>query len=340
MENRLHKHFCFTVNKEEEFSRVDKFLVKKILNVSRNRIQQASESGCIYANNCLIKSNYKIKHGDIISILINSFYKDKKLKIIPENIPLNIIYEDNDIIVIDKPAGLIVHPGHGNYTGTLVNAIAGYYLSLNKNIQSIFNNEDPRLGLVHRIDKNTSGLLVIAKNTDAKTNLNMQFFHKTIKRSYLALVWGNVKSKNGTIKCNIGRNPYNRILMTTFPNNDYGKPAITHYKVLERFEYTTLIECILETGRTHQIRVHMKYIGHALFNDEFYGGNKILKGNTHTKYKQFIQNCFILCHRHALHAKTLEFIHPKTNKKFFLTSPIPKDMILLIDKWRNFSKLG
>lgn len=333
----MYEHFRFVTKKEQEFLRVDKFLVNRIMGTSRNRIQKAAEAGSIFANNHSIKSNYKVKHGDVITIIMHN--PRREVEIVPENIPLNIIYEDDDVIVIDKPAGLVVHPGYGNYTGTLINAIAGYYMSNTNNVRSIFYNEDFRLGLVHRVDKNTSGLLVIAKNPDAKTNLGMQFFHKTAQRIYWALVWGNVKTEEGTIECNIGRNLHNRMLMDVFPNTNYGKPAITNYKVLERFGYVTLIECHLKTGRTHQIRVHMKYIGHTLFNDEHYGGNEILKGSNHTKYRQFIQNCFTICQRQALHARTLSFSHPRTNKEISLESPLPEDMTLLIKKWRNFSKV-
>ncbi|BAG83378.1 RluA family pseudouridine synthase [Candidatus Azobacteroides pseudotrichonymphae] len=337
MGNKLNEHFRFVANKEQGFLRVDKFLVDKIIGTSRNRIQQAANVGSICANNHPIKSNYKVKPGDIITIVMNQPHRE--VEIAPENIPLNIVYEDDDVIVVDKPAELVVHPGHDNYTGTLVNAIAGYYSSTTSSIiQSTFYNEDFRSGLVHRIDKGTSGLLVFAKNLNAKTNLDMQFFRKTIRRNYWAVVWGNVKKEEETIKCNIGRNLHNRMLMDVFPNNNHGKPAITHYKVLERFEYVTLIECSLETGRTHQIRVHMKYIGHVLFNDRRYGGNEILKGNHHTKYKQFVQNCFAICQRQALHARVLGFTHPKTGKEILLESPLPKDMILLIERWRNFSK--
>ncbi|MDR2520703.1 MAG: RluA family pseudouridine synthase [Bacteroidales bacterium OttesenSCG-928-I14] len=338
MKNESYKHIKVVVNKEDELLRVDKFLTNKIINVSRNYIQQMSNLGYILANNCPVKSSYKIKYRDEISIFIINTDESKDLKIIPENIPLNIIYEDSYIMAIDKPAGLVVHPGNGNYTGTLINAIAWHYMSTNDKTLSVLGSIDNRLGLVHRMDKNTSGLLIIAKNFNAKTNLSMQFFKKTAQRIYLALVWGDVKKEKGTIKCNIGRNIHNRVSMTTFPNKNYGKQAITHYRVLERFGYTTLIECKLETGRTHQIRVHMKYVGHILFNDKCYGGNKILKGNNNTKYKQFIQNCFIACPRHALHAVTLKFTHPKTYKKISLKSPLPNDIELLIKKWRNFSK--
>jgi 23S rRNA pseudouridine1911/1915/1917 synthase len=255
------------------------------------------------------------------------------LEIVPENIPLNIVYEDTDLMVVNKPPGLVVHPGHGNYSGTLVNAIAWHLKDTPD-----YDAKDPRLGLVHRIDKDTSGLLVIAKNPNAKTNLGLQFYNKTTRRKYVALVWGNVKEDTGRIEVNIGRNPKDKMLMTAFPEGDWGKPAVTHYRVLERFGYVTMVECRLETGRTHQIRVHLKYIGHTLFNDERYGGHEILKGNHHTKYKQFIHNCFELCPRQALHAQTLGFVHPGTGKDVFWESSIPDDMDKLIDKWRSYTE--
>ena len=257
-----------------------------------------------------------------------------QLEIIPENIPLNIIYEDNDLLVVNKPAGLVVHPGHGNYTGTLLNALA-YYLKDNPE----YDPSDPRLGLVHRIDKDTSGLLVVAKKPEAKSHLGLQFFNKTTQRKYHALVWGIVQENEGTIEGNIGRSLKDRLQMVVFPEGDHGKTAITHYKVLERLGYVTLVECRLETGRTHQIRAHMKYIGHILFNDARYGGDQILKGTTFTKYKQFVQNCFAVCPRQALHAKTLGFVHPTTGEEMFFDSEIPFDMTELIERWRTYSNI-
>ncbi len=330
-EDERYEHYRFVADKGQSLLRVDKFLVDRIENASRNRVQNAADAGFILANGQPVKSNYKVKPNDIITIVMDR--PRREIEIIPENIPLRIVYEDDDLMVVDKPPGLVVHPGHGNYTGTLVNAIAWYLKD-----QAGFDIKDPRLGLVHRIDKDTSGLLVIAKNPDAKTNLGMQFFNKTTRRQYLALVWGNVKEDEGTIKGNIGRDPRDKMLMTVFPEGDHGKTAVTHYRVIERLGYVTLVECRLETGRTHQIRVHMKYIGHTLFNDIRYGGDEILKGNHHTKYKQFIRNCFELCPRQALHARTLGFIHPRTGEEIFLESPLPEDMKSLIEKWRTYLK--
>jgi 23S rRNA pseudouridine1911/1915/1917 synthase len=258
-------------------------------------------------------------------------YPKHELKIIPENIPLNIVYEDDQLIVINKPAGLVVHPGHGNYTGTLVNALAWYFKDL-----PLFNTTDPRPGLVHRIDKDTSGLLVVAKTELAKTSLAMQFFDKTTERKYLALVWGSVKDDSGTITGNIGRSPKNRQIFMVFPEGDHGKHAVTHYKVLRRIGYVTLVECQLETGRTHQIRVHMKYINHPIFNDANYGGDEILRGTTFSKYRQFVMNCFKILPRQALHAKTLGFIHPVTKEKMLFDSELPEDMATAIEKWENY----
>jgi pseudouridine synthase, RluA family len=330
-EDELFEHFRYVADKGQTLLRVDKFLTTRIENASRNRIQQAADAGYILANGTPVKSNYKVKPQDVITVVMDR--PRMELEIIPEDIPLNIVYEDEDLMVVNKPAGLVVHPGHGNYTGTLLNAVAWH---LKDNPQ--FDVKDPRLGLVHRIDKNTSGLLVIAKNPDSKTHLGVQFFNKTTERKYLALVWGSVKAEEGRIEGNIGRHPKDKMLMTVFPEGDYGKPAVTHYRVVERLGYVTLIECQLETGRTHQIRVHMKSIGHTLFNDERYGGNEILKGNHHTKYKQYINNCFALCPRQALHAQSLGFIHPRTKEFLSFESPLPEDMTKLIDKWRNYTK--
>jgi 23S rRNA pseudouridine1911/1915/1917 synthase len=331
-EDELYEHFRFVADKGQTLLRVDKFLVDRITGASRNRIQQAAEAGYILANDKPIKANYKVKPQDVISVVMT--YPRRESEVIPEDIPLHIVYEDDDLMVVNKPPGLVVHPGHGNYTGTLVNAIA-WHLKDNPD----YDPKDPRLGLVHRIDKDTSGLLIIAKNPDAKTNLGLQFFNKTTRREYWALVWGNVKENEGRIEGNVGRHFRDKMQMAVFPEGESGKSAVTHYRVLEKFGYVTLVECHLETGRTHQIRVHMKHIGHTLFNDERYGGHEILKGNHHTKYKQFIQNCFEICPRQALHAKTLGFIHPKTGEEIFLESPVPKDMELLIEKWRNYNNL-
>lgn len=328
--NELYEHFRFTVDKGQTPVRIDKYLTERIVSASRNRIQQAADAGYVMVNDKAVKSNYKVKPCDSIVIMMD--YPKYENDIIPEDIPLNVVYEDDQLMVINKPAGLVVHPGCGNYHGTLVNAIA-WHLRENKN----YDPNDPAVGLVHRIDKDTSGLLVVAKTPDAKTNLGLQFFHKTTKRTYNALVWGNMEQDEGTIETNIARNPKDRMQMAAFTDENIGKHAITHYKALERFCYVTLVECRLETGRTHQIRVHMKHIGHVLFNDERYGGNEILRGLKTNKYKQFITNCFEICPRQALHAKTLGFTHPSTGKEMFFDSELPEDMTTLLDKWRNYT---
>ena len=328
-EDEFYEHFRFVADKGQSLLRVDKFLTDRIEGASRNRIQSAADAGFIRANDKPVKSNYKVKPCDVITVVMDR--PRRELEIIPENIPLQVVYEDDDVMVIDKPPGLVVHPGHGNYTGTLVNAIAWRLKD-----HSCFESEDPRLGLVHRIDKDTSGLLVVAKNPDAKTKLGIQFFNKTTQRKYAALVWGIVKNDEGRIEGNIGRDPKDKMRMIVFPAGESGKPAVTHYRVSERLGYVSLIECRLETGRTHQIRVHLKYIGHTVFNDERYGGNEILKGNRYAKYQQFIRNCFEICPRQALHAQTLGFVHPRTGKELFFESPVPEDMNLLIEKWRHY----
>jgi 23S rRNA pseudouridine1911/1915/1917 synthase len=325
------EHYRFIVDKGQNPMRIDRFLSDHIVGISRNRLQQAADAKCVLVNDLPVKSSYKVKPLDVISIVMDRPRHD--FKIIPENIPLNIVYEDESLMVINKPAGMVVHPGHGNYSGTLVNAIA-YYLNYDENMTM----EDPRMGLVHRIDKDTSGLLLIAKTPHAKTNLSVQFYNKTTKRQYIALVWGNVENNEGTIEGNIGRDPKDRMLMKVFPEGDMGKTAVTHYKVLERFGYVTLVQCQLETGRTHQIRVHMKYIGHTLFNDERYGGHDILRGTRFAKYKQFVYNCFVACPRQALHAKTLGFVHPETKEEMFLESELPEDMQNLIRRWRIYTE--
>ena len=327
---QLYEHFRFVADRGQSLLRVDKFLVDRMFGSTRNRIQLAAEAGCILANGKPVKSNYRVKPEDVVTIVMTR--PRRELEIVQENIPLKIIYEDDDLLVVDKPAGLVVHPGHGNYTGTLVNALAWYLKD-----DPTYDPSDPRLGLVHRIDKDTSGLLVVAKKPEAKANLSLQFFNKTTKREYRALVWGIVQEDEGRIEGNIGRDPRDRMQMTVFPEGDQGKTAVTHYSVLERLGYVSLVKCRLETGRTHQIRVHMKYIGHTLFNDERYGGNEILKGTTFTKYKQFVQNCFAICPRQALHAKTLGFVHPTTGEEMFFDSEIPADMTLLIEKWRVYA---
>jgi 23S rRNA pseudouridine1911/1915/1917 synthase len=325
----LYEHFRVVVDKGQSQVRVDKYLFERLVNSSRNRIQKAADAGLIMANGKPVKSSYKVKPRDVLTVMMDRPRYDND--IIPEDIPLDIVYEDNDLMVINKPAGLVVHPGCGNYHGTLVNAIA-WHLKDNPR----YDPNDPQVGLVHRIDKDTSGLLVVAKTPDAKTHLGLQFYNKTTKRKYNALVWGIVENNEGTIEGNIGRNPKDRMQMAVLSDPAQGKHAVTHYRILERLGYVTLVECVLETGRTHQIRVHMKHIGHTLFNDERYGGNEILKGTHFSKYKQFVNNCFETCPRQALHAMTLGFVHPRTGEEMFFTSPLPEDMTNLIDKWRNY----
>ena len=301
--------------------------------VSRNRIQMAADCQTILANGKPVKSSYKVKPNDEISVMLS--YPPSDFTIIPQDIPINIVYEDKDVVLVNKTAGMVVHPGFGNFQGTLLNALAWHLKD-----DPDYDTSDPRLGLVHRIDKDTSGLLIIAKNDDAKSDLGKQFFNKTTRRRYNALVWGNVEKDEGTIDADIARDPKDRMLFTTFPNgeNPSAKHAVTHYKVLERFGYVTLVECILETGRTHQIRVHMKHIGHTLFADERYGGMEILRGERTSNYRKFVSNCFALCPRQALHAKTLGFRHPRTGEEMDFDSTIPSDMRALLDKWRNFSQ--
>ncbi|MCF2738714.1 RluA family pseudouridine synthase [Bacteroides caecigallinarum] len=325
----LYEHFKVVVDKGQSPVRIDKYLFERIVNASRNRIQAAADAGFVMANGKPVKSSYKVKPLDVLTVMMDRPKYDND--IIPEDIPLDIVYEDSELMVINKPAGLVVHPGCGNYHGTLVNAIAWHLRDV-----PTYDPNDPQVGLVHRIDKDTSGLLVIAKTPDAKTSLGMQFYNKTTKREYNALVWGIVEEDEGTITGNIGRNPKDRMQMAVMTDPNQGKHAVTHYKVLERLGYVTLVKCVLETGRTHQIRVHMKHIGHVLFNDERYGGNEILKGTHFSKYKQFVNNCFDICPRQALHAKTLGFVHPKTGEEMFFTSELPKDMTELIEKWRTY----
>ena len=328
-ENGMFEHYRLTVDAGQSLLRIDKFLANRIDNASRSRIQAAADAGNILVNNTPVKPNYKVKPNDEILIVMD--YPRRELKIIPEDIPLTIEYEDDQLVVINKPPGLVVHPGHGNYSGTLVNALAYYFRNL-----PLFNSEDPRPGLVHRIDKDTSGLMVVAKTEEAKNKLALQFFEKTTERRYQALVWGNVKDDEGTVTGNIGRSLKNRQVFTVFQEGEYGKHAVTHYKVLKRIGYVTLIECRLETGRTHQIRVHMKYINHPLFNDSNYGGDQILRGTTFSKYRQFVMNCFKILPRQALHAKTLGFIHPTTGEKMVFDSTLPDDMSTVIEKWENY----
>ncbi len=328
-EGSLFEHYRLTADPGQSLIRVDVYLSNQLPNASRSRVQAAAGAGYIRVNNVAVKASYKVKPGDEVVVVME--YPKRELKIIPEEIPLNIVYEDDDLIVVNKPAGMVVHPGHGNYSGTLVNALT-YYLK----DMPLFHEDDPRPGLVHRIDKDTSGLLVIAKTEEAKLNLSFQFYEKTTHRKYIALVWGNLKQDKGTIEGNIGRSPGNRQIFTVFPDGDHGKTAITHYRVIERLGYVTLVECQLETGRTHQIRVHMKYIGHPLFNDATYGGNQILKGTTFSKYRQFVNNCFGILPRQALHAKSLGFLHPQSGKLMLFDSELPEDMTRVIEKWRNY----
>lgn len=327
--NGLFEHYRLTVDPGQSPIRIDRFLANRLDNASRSRLQAAASAGNILVNQHPVKANYKVKPNDEIRIVMD--YPRRELKIIPEDIPLNIVFEDDQLIVINKPPGLVVHPGHGNYSGTLVNALAWYYKDL-----PLFKTEDPRPGLVHRIDKDTSGLMVIAKTENAKNKLALQFYEKTSERRYQALVWGSTKEESGTITGNIGRSLKNRQVFTVFPEGEYGKHAVTHYTTLKRIGYVSLVECKLETGRTHQIRVHMKHINHPLFNDSTYGGDQILRGTTFTKYKQFVQNCFKLLPRQALHAKTLGFVHPVTGKKMLFDSELPNDLATVINKWENY----
>ena len=328
-DQELHEHFAFDIDVGQEPLRIDKFLMNRIENATRNKIQKAAKEGSIRVNGIIVKSSYKVKKGDKIRILFTHPPYENLLT--PENIDLDVKYEDDSIIVINKKSGMVVHPGHGNYSGTLINGLLYHF-------DNLPNNTSNRPGLVHRIDKDTSGLLVIAKTEKSMTILAKQFFKKSVEREYLALVWGDVKNDEGEINAPIGRNPKNRLQMIVYEELEGGKDAITNYKVIERFGYVTLVSCKLKTGRTHQIRVHMKYIGHTLFNDERYGGNKILKGTVYSKYKQFVENCFDMLPRQALHAKTLGFIHPKTNENVLFDSDIPVDMNSVIEKWRGYSK--
>lgn len=368
-DSELFEHFRFVADRGQGPIRVDKFLVDRINGTSRNRIQRAADEGCIFVNGRPEKCSYKVRPCDVVQVMMDR--PRHSTEIIPEDIPLDIVYEDDDLLVVNKPAGMVVHPGHGNYTGTLVNALAHHFIQQGLDIdlggaddasqdeedlttvsdasptgESPVSDAPPsdktpdfqhRMGLVHRIDKETSGLLVIAKTEDAGTSLSRQFFHKTTRRLYTALVWGHVEQDEGVIRGNIGRNHRDRILMDFYPEgSDEGKPAVTHYRVLERLGYVTLVECRLETGRTHQIRVHMKHLGHTLFNDKTYGGDQILKGTTFARYSQFVRNCFDLCPRQALHARTLGFRHPRTGEEMDFEAPLPPDMTQLVDRWRSY----
>ena len=327
----LYERLNLFVDKGQEPVRLDKFLTARIENISRNKVQQAIEGGRVLVNNRPATANYKIRPED--NIVCFSDRQAMGEEIIPEEMPLNIFYEDEEVLIINKPAGLVVHPASGNYTGTLINGVAYYLQKKNKTVSE---QTLPRFGLVHRIDKNTSGLLVLAKTGVAVASLAKQFYDHTVKRQYIALVWGDLQNDKGTIIAHIGRHQRFRKLFEAYPEGDQGKEAITHYEVLERFGYVTLVRCILETGRTHQIRVHMKWLGHPLFNDETYGGDKILKGTIFTKYKQFVENCFSICQRQALHAKTIGFMHPVKKVEMLFESDLPPDMQQVIEKWRNY----
>ncbi|MCM1022029.1 MAG: RluA family pseudouridine synthase [Muribaculaceae bacterium] len=327
----LFEHFRFVADKGQQLLRVDKFLVTRIEKSSRNRIQQAAGAGCIHVNGRAVKSNYRVKPLDVVSIVMDR--PRYEFEVVAQDISLDIVYEDDYVLVVNKPAGMVVHPGHGNYTGTLVNALAWHFRNMPD-----YDVNDPRMGLVHRIDKDTSGLLVVAKTPDAKTNLGRQFFNKTTKRQYIALVWGIPQPETGIVATNIGRNLHDRLIMDVFPlDGEIGKRAVTHYEVVEKMNYVSLVKCVLETGRTHQIRVHMKSLGHPLFADARYGGDQILRGQRTQKYSKFIMNCYDLCPRQALHAQTLGFKHPKTGEDMFFTAQIPQDMQSLIEKWRGYN---
>ena len=332
VESNLYEHFRLKVDKGQSSMRVDKYMANMLSGISRNRIQEAADAGHVLANGKPVKCSYKIKPNDILTVVLD--FPKNEVTIIPQDIPINIVYEDDDIILINKQPNLVVHPGFGNFDGTLLNAVA-WHLRDNPD----FDANNPHIGLVHRIDKDTSGLILVAKNEAAKTNLSSQVFYKTTSRTYNALVWGVIKEDEGTINGALARDPRDRMLFTVFDEkeNPLAKHAVTHYKVLERFAYCTLVECRLETGRTHQIRVHMKHIGHTLFNDERYGGNEPLKGVRTAKYKQFVNNCFEICPRQALHAKTLGFTHPTTGERMEFNSELPQDMQLLLEKWRKYN---
>ncbi|WP_028891127.1 RluA family pseudouridine synthase [Tenacibaculum sp. 47A_GOM-205m] len=325
----LYEHHRFVATDGQVPLRVDKFLMNFIENATRNKIQQAAKAGNVLVNDVVVKPNYKVKPKDVVRVVLA--YPPHENLLVAEDIPIDIVYEDDEVIVVNKPAGMVVHPGHGNYSGTLVNGLIHHIENLPKN-----SNERP--GLVHRIDKDTSGLLVVAKTEYAMAHLSKQFFDRTTERLYYALVWGNIEEDEGTIEGNIGRSFKNRLQMDVFPDGEHGKHAVTHYKVLERLTYVTLVQCKLETGRTHQIRAHFKHIGHTLFNDERYGGNTILKGTTFTKYKQFVENCFKVLPRQALHAKTLGFTHPTTGEFLQFNSEVPEDITACLEKWRTYSE--
>lgn len=325
-----YEHFRFVADKGQELLRVDKFLVARLQKSSRNRVQQAAEAGCILVNGKAVKSNYRVKPLDVVQVVMDR--PRYEFEIVAQDIPLDIVYEDRYVLVVNKPAGLVVHPGHGNYDGTLVNALAWHFRDTPD-----YDVNDPRLGLVHRIDKDTSGLLVVAKTPDAKTDLGRQFFNKTTKREYVAVVWGRPDPAEGTVATNIGRSPKDRLQMTTFPlDGPEGKRAVTHYSTIEQLGHVSVVKCVLETGRTHQIRVHMRSLGHPLFNDARYGGDRILRGVQSSTYQAFVNNCFDICPRQALHARTLGFRHPETGEEMFFMADVPADMTALIEKWRTY----
>lgn len=326
----LYEHFRFVADKGQQLLRVDKFLVERMQKASRNRIQQAADAGYILVNGKSVKSNYRVKPLDVVQVVMDR--PRYEFEIVAEDIPLDIVYEDDYVLVVNKPAGLVVHPGHGNWTGTLVNALAWHF----RNSEN-YDVNDPRLGLVHRIDKDTSGLLVIAKTPDAKTDLGRQFFNKTTQREYVAVVWGQPNPAVGRIEGNIARSTRDRLQMAVYPpDSEIGKHAVTHYSTIETFGHVSVVKCVLETGRTHQIRVHMRHIGHTLFNDARYGGDEILRGERTASYRKFIENCMSVCPRQALHARTLGFAHPHTRQQMFFEAPLPPDMTQLIDKWRRY----
>jgi len=330
--DELHEHFRFVADKGQQPLRVDKYLMNRVENATRNKIQKAAKDGNILVNDVAVKSSYKVKGNDVVTVLFK--HPPYEQLLVPEDLPINIVYEDDHVLVVNKAAGMVVHPGHGNYSGTLINALTFHF-------DNLPNNSSDRPGLVHRIDKDTSGLLVVAKTEIAMTHLAKQFFNKTTEREYVALVWGSVNEEEGTIEGHIGRHPKNRLQNIVFLGEDAdekGKSAVTRYKILESLGYVTLLSCRLETGRTHQIRVHLKHIGHTLFNDERYGGDKILKGTTFTKYKQFVENCFKVLPRQALHARTLGFEHPVTGEMLRFEAPVPEDMEACLEKWRNYSR--
>ena len=326
----LYEHFRFKVDAGQNLLRIDKFLVNRMETISRSRIQSAASAGNILVNNNPVKPNYRVRPGDLITIVMA--YPPREIELIPENIPVEVVYEDDQLIIVNKEAGMVVHPGHGNYTGTLVNALAWRLKD-----QPLFKSGELRPGLVHRIDKNTSGLIIVAKTEMAMNKLAKQFFDRTTKREYIAIVWGQPEPQEGRIEGHIGRHLKDRMKMDVFPDGSEGKHAVTHYKVVEKLGYISLLECRLETGRTHQIRVHLEHIGHPLFNDERYGGNTVLRGTTFTKYKQFVQNCFKVIPRHALHARSLGFIHPVSGEDMYFKTELPPDMKQLLDKWRKYT---